>query len=304
MTQVNENGSSIADQVRRGPGNRASDIGESARAPAPGGAGRPRGGDGAFRHPAGRAGGPGTARCHDSGRTGRAREGAAAVHDQGHRGASGSRAGDQGSAPDRRPSGQADGHRAGAGAGAADAQAPGGVAGAAAAGAEPRGARDAAGGGADPAAAQPVLAGKPDPAEPPSGPAAAPQTRKPRPGGRMFGSLRNRNYRLFATGQVISNTGSWMQRIAQDWLVLDLTHNSGAALGITTGLQFAPMLLSMWGGAVADRYSKRRILMVTQALMGALALLLGVLAATGAVQIWHVYVLALALGIITAVDNP
>jgi MFS family permease len=120
----------------------------------------------------------------------------------------------------------------------------------------------------------------------------------------MFGSLASRNYRLFATGQVISNTGSWMQRVAQDWLVLNLTHNSGTALGVTTGLQFAPMLFSMWGGAVADRYSKRRILMVTQALMGALALLLGVLAATGAVQIWQVYALAFALGLITAVDNP
>ena len=70
---------------------------------------------------------------------------------------------------------------------------------------------------------------------------------------RTFGSLRTRNYRLFATGQVISNTGSWMQRVAQDWLVLDLTHNSGTALGITTGLQFAPMLFSMWGGVIADR---------------------------------------------------
>jgi MFS family permease len=120
----------------------------------------------------------------------------------------------------------------------------------------------------------------------------------------MFGSLHSRNYRLFATGQVISNTGSWMQRIAQDWLVLELTHGSGAALGITTGLQFAPMLFSMWGGAVADRYSKRSILMVTQVAMGALALLLGVLALTGAVRIWQVYVLALALGLVTAVDNP
>jgi MFS family permease len=120
----------------------------------------------------------------------------------------------------------------------------------------------------------------------------------------MFGSLASRNYRLFATGQVISNTGSWMQRVAQDWLVLSLTHNSGTALGVTTGLQFAPMLFSMWGGAVADRYSKRRILMVTQALMGALALLLGVLAATGAVRIWQVYALAFALGLVTAVDNP
>ena len=120
----------------------------------------------------------------------------------------------------------------------------------------------------------------------------------------MFGSLRTRNYRLFATGQVVSNTGSWMQRVAQDWLVLNLTHNSGTALGVITGLQFAPMLFSLWGGAVADRYSKRRILMVTQALMGGLALILGVLALTGAVRIWQVYVLAFALGMITVVDNP
>jgi MFS family permease len=103
---------------------------------------------------------------------------------------------------------------------------------------------------------------------------------------------------------VVSNTGSWMQRVAQDWLVLNLTHNSGAALGITTGLQFLPMLFSMWGGAVADRYSKRGILMVTQALMGGLALILGVLALTGTVRIWHVYVLAFALGMVTVVDNP
>src|SRR5271170_2684350 len=106
---------------------------------------------------------------------------------------------------------------------------------------------------------------------------------------RTFGSLRTRNYRLFATGQVISNTGSWMQRVAQDWLVLELTHNSGSALGITTGLQFLPLLLfSLWGGMVADRYSKRRILMVTQASAGALALVLGVLALTHSVQIWQI----------------
>ncbi len=96
-----------------------------------------------------------------------------------------------------------------------------------------------------------------------------------------------------------------MQRVAQDWLVLELTHNSGAALGITTGLQFLPLLLfSLWGGAFADRYSRRMLLMVTQALMGGLALLLGVLALTGNVQIWQVYILAFALGLITVVDNP
>jgi MFS family permease len=120
----------------------------------------------------------------------------------------------------------------------------------------------------------------------------------------MFGSLRTRNYRLFATGQVVSNTGSWMQRVAQDWLVLQLTHGSGTALGITTGLQFFPMLFSMWGGMVADRYPKRSILMVTQAAMGGLALILGVLALTGTVAIWHVYALAFLLGVITVVDNP
>ena len=104
---------------------------------------------------------------------------------------------------------------------------------------------------------------------------------------------------------MISNTGSWMQRVAQDWLVLELTHGSGAALGITTGLQFLPLLLfSLWGGMVADRYSKRLILMVTQAAAGGLALILGLLALTGTVQIWHVYALAFALGLVTVVDNP
>jgi MFS family permease len=120
----------------------------------------------------------------------------------------------------------------------------------------------------------------------------------------MFRSLGSRNYRLFAAGQVISNTGSWMQRVAQDWLVLELTHGSGTALGITTGLQFLPMLASPWGGVIADRYAKRPILMITQALLGGLAAVLGILALTGAVRIWHVYLLALALGAVTAVDNP
>ncbi len=103
---------------------------------------------------------------------------------------------------------------------------------------------------------------------------------------------------------MISNTGSWMQRVAQDWLVLELTHNNAAALGITTGLQFAPMLFSPWGGMIADRYSKRRILMATQTAMGALALILGVLALTHTVQIWQIYALALGLGLATVVDNP
>jgi MFS family permease len=103
----------------------------------------------------------------------------------------------------------------------------------------------------------------------------------------------------------VSNTGTWMQRVAQDWLVLNLTHGSGVALGITTGLQFLPLLLfGLWGGVIADRYDKRRVLMVTQASMGSLAVLLGALVLGGVVQVWHVYVLAFALGLATVVDNP
>jgi MFS family permease len=123
--------------------------------------------------------------------------------------------------------------------------------------------------------------------------------------GPTFRSLRIRNYRLFAAGQAVSNTGTWMQRVAQDWLVLELTHNNGSALGITTGLQFLPMLLfSMYGGMIADRYPKRRLLLMTQTSMAALALVLAVLDLTGAVQVWHVWALAFGLGLATAVDNP
>jgi MFS family permease len=96
-----------------------------------------------------------------------------------------------------------------------------------------------------------------------------------------------------------------MQRVAQDWLVLSLTHGSGAALGITTGLQFLPLLLfGLYGGVIADRFPKRRILMITQAIMGSLALLLGVLALTGTAHVWHIYALAFLLGVATVVDNP
>ena len=121
----------------------------------------------------------------------------------------------------------------------------------------------------------------------------------------MFASLRVRNYRLFASGQVVSLTGTWMQRVAQDWLVLDLSHNSGTAVGITTGLQFAPVLLfGLYGGVIADRYNKRRVLILTQIAAGVLALALGLLDLSGAATLWHVYVLAFALGIATAIDSP
>ncbi|MEV4003452.1 MFS transporter [Actinomadura sp. NPDC049753] len=121
----------------------------------------------------------------------------------------------------------------------------------------------------------------------------------------MFRSLRNRNFRLFTAGSLVSNTGTWMQRVAQDWLILELSHNDGTALGITTGLQFLPMLLfGLWGGVIADRYSKRRVLVLAQVAMGLLALVLGLLAVTGSARLWHVYLLALGLGVATVVENP
>jgi len=120
-----------------------------------------------------------------------------------------------------------------------------------------------------------------------------------------FRSLHNANYRLYATGGVVSNVGTWMQRVAQDWLILQLTGNSAAALGITTGLQFLPfLLLSPMAGLVADRVAKRRLLQVTNAGMALPAAVLGVLAVTGTVQTWHVYVLALLLGTAAAFDAP
>ncbi|WP_038677265.1 MFS transporter [Pimelobacter simplex] len=113
------------------------------------------------------------------------------------------------------------------------------------------------------------------------------------------------NYRLYFAGSLISNIGTWMQRVAQDWLVLTIPGNGGAALGITTGLQFLPvLLLSPYAGVVADRFSKRRLLQVTQAVMALSALLLGVIAATGSAQTWHVYVIAFVFGIGAAFDAP
>ncbi|MCQ4081419.1 MFS transporter [Streptomyces sp. RB6PN25] len=119
-----------------------------------------------------------------------------------------------------------------------------------------------------------------------------------------FSSLKVRNYRLFATGAVVSNTGTWMSRIAQDWLVLSLT-GSSTAVGITTAMQFLPMLLfGLYGGVIADRYPKRKLLMLTQSTMGVLGLALAALTLTGQVQVWHVYAIAFLLGMVTVVDNP
>jgi MFS family permease len=122
----------------------------------------------------------------------------------------------------------------------------------------------------------------------------------------MFRALENRNYRIWAGGAIVSNIGTWMQRVAQDWLVLTvLTNHSGAALGITTGLQFLPMLLlGPYGGVLADRYRKRVILLWTQVAMGLSGLVLGLLVVTGTAQLWHAYLAALCLGIAGAIDAP
>lgn len=121
---------------------------------------------------------------------------------------------------------------------------------------------------------------------------------------RTFRSLQNRNYRLFFAGQLVSLVGTAMQVVAQSWLVLTLT-NSGVALGVTAALQFVPMLvLGIWGGVVADRFDKRRVLIATQVAAGLLALVLWLLVVTGAVALWMVYVLAFLLGLVTVVDLP
>ena len=121
----------------------------------------------------------------------------------------------------------------------------------------------------------------------------------------MFRALSVRNYRLYFTGQVLSNTGTWMQRVAQDWLVLDLSGTSGVALGITTGLQFLPYLLfSLWGGTLADRFDRRRLIVWTQSAMGLLALVLGAVTLMGSATVHLVYVFAFLLGCASAVDNP
>lgn len=121
-----------------------------------------------------------------------------------------------------------------------------------------------------------------------------------------FASLSVRNYRVYATGGVVSNTGTWMGRTAQDWVVLTmLTDNSATALGIVTGLQFLPMLvLAPWTGSVIDRVPKRALLMISQAMLGLAALVGGVLVVTGTAELWHFYLIALATGLATAFDNP
>src|SRR5580692_5761420 len=298
MSQANEY-DAFGAQVRPRPGHIAADLGEPVGPPTAGRTRRGRPGRaGSVRNSAGRPGHAGAARRDDSGGAGRAREGAAAVHDARHLGARGLAARAARAASFRPAAGGAHRHGRRPRPGDQGPAAPGGVAGAAAEGTVTGRAGSVAGGCPDPGEAQPGLS-RPVPGEASAGAGG----RQPR--FQTFRSLSTRNYRLFATGQVVSNTGTWMQRVAQDWLVLELTHGSGTALGIASGLQFLPQLLfSLWGGVIADRYRKRSILLATQTIMGLLALILGVLALTGAVAVWQVYLLAFALGLVAVVDNP
>ncbi|MBA3525277.1 MAG: MFS transporter, partial [Geodermatophilaceae bacterium] len=121
---------------------------------------------------------------------------------------------------------------------------------------------------------------------------------------RTFRSLREPNYRRFFRGHAVSVIGTWMQRVAQDWLVLTLT-GSGVALGISTAFQFGPILLfGLWGGAIVDRVDRRKLIIATQSVQAVLAATLAVLTLTGLVKVWMVFALAFALGLTTVLDAP
>jgi MFS family permease len=121
----------------------------------------------------------------------------------------------------------------------------------------------------------------------------------------MFRSLQVKNYRLFTAGQMVKLIGVWMMFTAQDWLVLELSDNSPGALGMVTALQFVPvMLLTLWSGRLADRYDKRKLLIAANAAFALFAIVFAVLVAAGVVQLWHVFVAALFLGIANAVETP
>lgn len=129
--------------------------------------------------------------------------------------------------------------------------------------------------------------------------------RPPKRIGGTFSSLRIPNYRRYAAGQVVSLVGTWMQRVAQDWLVLELSGGSPVALGVAAALQFGPtLLLSLWAGVLADRLDKIKLMVATQITLGGLALVLGLLDVTGLVTLWQVYVLCFLLGCASAVDTP
>src|SRR5690606_20712764 len=122
----------------------------------------------------------------------------------------------------------------------------------------------------------------------------------------MFRSLGIRNYRVWFLGALVSNIGAWMQATAQNWVVLtELSDNDATAVGVTMALQFGPQLLLVpISGAIADRFDRRRVLFITQSLLGLLALGLGLLLVLGHAELWHLYSFALALGIVNAFDTP
>lgn len=138
------------------------------------------------------------------------------------------------------------------------------------------------------------------------GPPRPPPEHRGLPTHGLFRSLKNYNFRLWSAGALVSNVGTWMQRIAQDWLILtQLTHHDAAAVGFTTALQFSPQLLLLaWTGSAADRCNRRKLLLVTQVTMGLLAAGLGLLTISGLVRAWHVYVFAFLLGCAAAFDAP
>src|SRR5580704_9645588 len=114
----------------------------------------------------------------------------------------------------------------------------------------------------------------------------------------MLSALRHRNFRLYFIAQVVSNIGTWIQITVENWLVLQLSH-SGLALGITNALQFGPsLLLGLYGGVIADRHDRRRVLMITQGCLGLLALAVGLLAGIGTIRVWMIWLAAGGLGLV------
>lgn len=119
-----------------------------------------------------------------------------------------------------------------------------------------------------------------------------------------FSALRLHNYRLYVLAQFIANTAGWMQRIAVDWLVLEIT-GSVALVGLTIALQFLPtLLLGAWAGVIADRFPKRTVLLFCQSLVGVLSLALAIVALSGDAQLWAVYALVLGIGVLQVIDSP
>ena len=123
--------------------------------------------------------------------------------------------------------------------------------------------------------------------------------------GDSWRAFKHRNYRVLYPASLLSNIGTWAQRIAQDWLVMELTDNNSTILGLVTALQFLPsLLLSLWGGLLADRFDKRKLLFITNLGGGLGSAIMGILVITGIVQIWHVFLLAFVVGVFSAVDAP